>query len=55
MAGMRDKLIHRYFGVNLDVVWKKIKERQPIVKPLVQEALVEMREEAKQKKQPDKV
>ena len=27
MAGMRDRLIHGYFGVNLDVVWKTIKER----------------------------
>jgi uncharacterized protein with HEPN domain len=25
MAGMRDKLIHGYFGVNLDVVWKTIR------------------------------
>ena len=22
IAGMRDKLIHQYFGVNLDVVWE---------------------------------
>ncbi|MFH1086248.1 MAG: HepT-like ribonuclease domain-containing protein [Chloroflexota bacterium] len=21
MAGIRDRLIHRYFGVNLDIVW----------------------------------
>jgi uncharacterized protein with HEPN domain len=55
MAGMRDRLIHGYFGVNLAVVWKTIKERLPIVKPLVEEALVGMREEAKQKEQPDKV
>ena len=25
MAGMRDKLIHHYFGVNFDVVWGVIK------------------------------
>jgi uncharacterized protein with HEPN domain len=43
MAGMRDRLIHGYFGVNLDVVWKTIKERLPIVKPLVEEALAEMK------------
>jgi uncharacterized protein with HEPN domain len=55
MAGMRDRLIHGYFGVNLDVVWKTVKERLPIVKPLVEEALVKMNEEAKQKEQPDKV
>lgn len=55
MAGMRDRLIHGYFGVNLDVVWKTIKERLPIVKSLVEEALIGIREEANQKKQPDKV
>ena len=50
MAGMRDKLIHGYFGVNLDVIWKTVKERLPILKPLVKEALAEIREETKQKK-----
>lgn len=45
MAGMRDKLIHGYFGVQVDVVWKTVKERLPIVRPLVEEALTEMKEE----------
>jgi hypothetical protein len=45
MAGMRDKLIHGYFGVQLDVVWKTVKERLPVVRPLVQEALAKMKEE----------
>lgn len=26
MAGTRDKLIHGYFGVNLEVLWRAIKE-----------------------------
>jgi uncharacterized protein with HEPN domain len=42
MAGMRDKLIHGYFGVQLDVVWKTIKERLPEVRLLVTEALAKM-------------
>ncbi|WGM90360.1 MAG: DUF86 domain-containing protein [Candidatus Bathyarchaeum tardum] len=42
MSGMRDKLIHAYFGVKLDVLWKTIKERLIVVKLLVEEALVEL-------------
>lgn len=26
MAGMRDKIIHHYFGINYDIVWKVAKE-----------------------------
>ena len=29
MTGMRDKLIHDYFGVNLVVVWRTVKEDIP--------------------------
>lgn len=39
MAGMRDKLIHGYFGVKLDVIWKTIKERLPEVKHLIIKAI----------------
>lgn len=46
MAGMRDKLIHEYFGVMLDVVWETIKERLPEVKPLIENVLKEMEDEA---------
>ncbi|MBF0450285.1 MAG: DUF86 domain-containing protein [Candidatus Magnetomorum sp.] len=31
MAGMRDKLIHQYFGVNLDIVWNVAKEDLPSI------------------------
>jgi len=32
MAGMRDKIIHEYFGVDLEIVWKTIKSRLPKLK-----------------------
>lgn len=32
IAGMRDKLMHHYFGVNLNTVWKVIKEDLPNLK-----------------------
>ena len=32
IAGMRDKLLHHYFGVDMDTVWKVIKEDIPELK-----------------------
>jgi uncharacterized protein with HEPN domain len=29
LAGLRDKLIHHYFGVNFDIVWNIITEELP--------------------------
>ncbi len=37
MAGMRDKLIHEYFGVNCEVLWKTATEDIPSIQPLVAE------------------
>jgi len=36
MAGMRDRLIHFYFGMDYKLVWTTIKERLPQVKPEIQ-------------------
>jgi uncharacterized protein with HEPN domain len=34
IAGMRDKVVHKYFGLNLKVIWRTVKEDIPSVKPL---------------------
>lgn len=39
MAGMRDKLIHEYFGVNKRVLWRTIKEELPPIEPLIRDVL----------------
>ena len=39
MAGMRDKLIHEYFGVNYQVLWKTAQEDIPPVQPLIKKAV----------------
>ena len=41
MAGMRDKLIHEYFGVNYQVLWKTAQEDIPSVGPLIAKVLKE--------------
>lgn len=32
IAGMRDKLVHEYFGINRKVVWNTVKHDIPILK-----------------------
>ncbi len=44
MAGMRDKLIHEYFGVDLEVLWQTIKQDIPSVKPLIEKAIKNLSE-----------
>ena len=39
MAGMRDKLIHFYFGVKYDLVWETIRTVIPKLRPKLKEVL----------------
>ncbi len=43
MTGMRDKLVHDYFGVNLDVVWKTIHEDLPPLITALQSLIAELK------------
>lgn len=42
MGGMRDKLIHEYFGVDLEVIWQTIKHDLPTVKPHIVDILARL-------------
>jgi len=42
IAGMRDKLAHFYFGVNLERVWLVVKEDIPNIKPYIVKVIDEM-------------
>ena len=45
MAGMRDKLIHEYFGVDLEIIWEVIKKDLPSIKPWIIEAINNIKDE----------
>lgn len=32
MSGMRDKLIHHYFGVDYDLIWDVVENKLPVIK-----------------------
>lgn len=44
MAGMRDKVIHEYFGVKLSIVWRAVKEEIPPLKPIFEKILRNLEE-----------
>lgn len=44
IAGMRDKLIHHYFGVNWEILWDVVQHKLPLVKSQVQQILDDRQE-----------
>jgi uncharacterized protein with HEPN domain len=42
ISGLRDKIIHYYFGVNWDIVWDVIKNRLPDLKEQVEKILAKV-------------
>lgn len=38
-ADMRNKLVHRYFGINLEVIWQTISEDLPMLANMLQKIL----------------
>ena len=40
VAGMRDRLIHGYFGVDYDIVWDVIRKQLPRLRQVIEEHLV---------------
>ena len=44
MAGMRDKLAHEYFGVDVEILWRTSTNRLSTLKPLIEELLKEIEE-----------
>jgi len=47
MCGMRDKLIHEYFGVDLGFVWKTTKKDLPVLKNQIEEILESLNDNQK--------
>lgn len=42
MAGMRDKMIHEYFGVNLNIVWQTIEEDIPLLEAMITKVIADV-------------
>ncbi len=43
IGGMRDKIIHMYFGVNWDIVWDVIENKLPKLESDIQACLEDLR------------
>lgn len=45
MAGMRDRLIHAYFGIDYSLVWETAKNQIPLLQPVIAQILKDLGEE----------
>jgi uncharacterized protein with HEPN domain len=45
VAGRRDKLIHDYFGVNLQRVWETVQQDLPVLQATVERMLADLEAE----------
>ncbi|MDH7577976.1 MAG: DUF86 domain-containing protein [Bacillota bacterium] len=45
IIGMRDKVVHDYFGVDLEVVWRTVHEELPKMQKAVSQVLADMEAE----------
>ncbi len=39
MAGLRDRLIHHYFGLNLEILWHVVTQELPMIKQQIRRIL----------------
>ena len=39
IAGMRDRIIHFYFGIKWDIVWSVVKDKLPVLKEQISKIL----------------
>ena len=43
MRGMRNRMIHNYFDVNIDVLWGTVKEDLPKLKQQIDRLLIDVK------------
>ncbi|MBF0607565.1 MAG: DUF86 domain-containing protein [Magnetococcales bacterium] len=46
MKGMRNKIIHEYFGINIRVIWDTVKQYLPKLKPEIAELIRQVMEDS---------
>ena len=46
MAKMRDKITHFYFGINFKTVWKVVKEDIPVIEPVIEIILKDLKQQS---------